>query len=257
MATKFDLKSLDIKTAGFWPRQVQMIFYAAVALLVLAVGWFLLLSGKVDQLQQAEKKEAQLRSEYVEAQSKAANLQPLKKQLAQIDGLLQNSLRQLPSKTEMPEILNDISRAALETGINTELFQPQPETLKDFYAERPVQLRMIGGYHQFGQFMTAVSKLSRVIVITPTDASFQPFIPSQRPTSADDTGISNVLQETNPQRVLAFDGLITTYRYLDSDEQAGQDKIRDAEEAAEKKKQAAAAKKKAGKANKADKAEKK
>ena len=90
---------------------------------------------------------------------------------------LQQMLRQLPSKTEMPDLIVDISQTALATGITNELFQPGPETPKEFYAEKPIALRMVGTYHQFGAFVSGVASLPRVVIMTMHDISLTPAQP--------------------------------------------------------------------------------
>jgi type IV pilus assembly protein PilO len=117
-------------------------------------------------------------------------------------------LRQLPSKTEMPDLIVDVSQTALATGISNELFQPGPETPKEFYAEKPIALRMVGTYHQFGAFVSGVASLPRVVILTMHDISLKPKNP-------DKGGI-----RTNTPLVLA--GTVKTYRYLDAEETAAQ-----------------------------------
>ena len=118
--------------------------------------------------------EGDLRTEFETKQGRASNLEPLKLQLAQMEQQLQQMLRQLPSKTEMPDLIVDISQTALATGISNELFQPGPETPKEFYAEKPISLRMVGTYHQFGAFVSGVASLPRVVIMTMHDISLTP-----------------------------------------------------------------------------------
>ena len=120
--------------------------------------------------------------------------------------MLQQMLRQLPSKTEMPDLIVDISQTALATGIQNDLFQPGQEVLKEFYAEKPIVLRMLGSYHQFGAFVSGVASLPRVVIMTMHDISLKP---------KDGQTIS-----ANGQLVL--EGTVKTYRYLDEEEQATQ-----------------------------------
>ena len=117
--------------------------------------------------------------------------------------MLRQLLRQLPSKTEMPELLIDISQTAQSAGLETELFQPGPETPKDFYAEKPITLRMTGTYHQFGTFISGVASLPRVVILTLHDVSLTPKAPSKN-------------GPANGQLVLQ--GTVKTYRYLDDEE---------------------------------------
>ena len=133
-----------------------------------------------------------------------SNLEPLKLQLAQMEQQLQQMLRQLPSKTEMPDLIVDISQTALATGIANELFQPGPETPKEFYAEKPIALRMVGTYHQFGAFVSGVASLPRVVIMTMHDISLRPR----------DGGT------LAPNSPLVLSGTVKTYRYLDESETA-------------------------------------
>ena len=116
-------------------------------------------------------------------------------------------LRQLPSKTEMPDLIVDISQTALATGLTTELFQPGPETPKEFYAEKPISLRMVGSYHQFGAFVSGVASLPRVVILTMHDISLKPR------SNANGGGIRRDVP-------LELSGTVKTYRYLDEEEPA-------------------------------------
>jgi len=123
---------------------------------------------------------------------------------------LQQMLRQLPSKTEMPDLIVDVSQTALATGISNELFQPGPETPKEFYAEKPIALRMVGTYHQFGAFVSGVASLPRVVILTMHNISLKPRNPSK-----------GGIQANTP---LELAGTVKTYRYLDAEEAAEQEK---------------------------------
>src|SRR6185437_269898 len=104
----------------------------------------------------------------------AARLVLLRQQLDEMKDMLRQLLRQLPSKTEMPELLIDISQTALSAGLQVDSFVPQPEVPKDFYAEKPIQLKMVGTYHQFGTFISGVASLPRVVILTMHDVSLTP-----------------------------------------------------------------------------------
>jgi len=144
-----------------------------------------------------------LRGDFEEKQKRAANLEPLKEQLAQMELMLQQMLRQLPSKTEMPDLIVDISQTALASGISTELFQPQAEIPREFYAEKPISLRMVGSYHQFGAFVSGVATLPRVVIMTMHDISLKP--------RSSESFIG-------PGGPLVLEGTVKTYRYLEDDE---------------------------------------
>lgn len=199
----FDLSNLDFNNAGAWPPPVKAFFCALLVVVILFLGWYLFVSDQQDQLESLKRTEQTLRMDFEKEQAKAVNLEPLKEQLAEMEAMLQQMLRQLPSRTEMPDLIVDISQTALAAGIQNELFEPQPEIRKEFYAEKPIKLRMIGDYHQFGNFVSGVASLPRVVIMTMHDISLKP-----RDASAG--GRSGLLLE----------GTVKTYRYLDEEEQA-------------------------------------
>lgn len=202
-----DLQSLDRNNIGGWPKSVKVFFTGLLFVLIVLAGWYFFVSDQQDQLQSAVTKEDQLKKEFSEKQAKSVNLEALQQQLDEMQDMLRQLLRQLPSKTEMPELLIDISQTALSAGLETELFQPGPESPKDFYAEKPIQLRMVGTYHQFGTFISGVASLPRVVILTMHDVSLTPKNKDPKGGAA-----------ANGQLVLQ--GTVKTYRYLDEDESA-------------------------------------
>jgi len=206
---KMALKDLSFNNTGSWPREYKIGFGVIVGLLIFGLLWWLFVRDKTTELEGLERQEADLRSEFETKQGRAANLEPLKQQLAQMEQQLQQMLRQLPSKTEMPDLIVDISQTALATGLANELFQPGPESPKEFYAEKPIALRMVGTYHQFGAFVSGVASLPRVVILTMHDISL-------RPKNAKDTIGNNI--------PLELAGTVKTYRYLDEEEAAEQEK---------------------------------
>lgn len=201
-----DLRNLDRNNIGGWPRSVKGFFVVLVVAIILFAGWYVFISGKQDDLATAQAKEVQLKQEFSSKQAQVINLQALKHQLAEMNDLLRQMLRQLPSKTEMPALLVDISQTALSAGLETELFQPGNETPKEFYAEQPIAIRMIGTYHQFGTFISGVASLPRVVILTMHDVSLHPA-----EASADDA-------EPPPGGKLIMEGTVKTYRYLGDEE---------------------------------------
>jgi type IV pilus assembly protein PilO len=206
---KINLRELDINNIGGWPREAQLGFCGLIVLLLVVLAWFLVVSGKRDELKSLESQESDLRTEFETKQGRAANLEPLKQQLAQMEQQLQQMLRQLPSKTEMPDLIVDISQTALATGIQNDLFQPGPEAKQEFYAEKPIMLRMVGTYHQFGAFVSGVASLPRVVIMTMHDISLQPKKTKDNPNAR--IGANSALE---------LAGTVKTYRYLDEDEAA-------------------------------------
>ncbi|MFZ5607803.1 MAG: type 4a pilus biogenesis protein PilO [Pseudomonadota bacterium] len=206
---KINLRELDINNIGSWPREAQLVFCGLLALVIVVIAWFVAISGQRDELKRLQAQESDLRTEFETKQGRAANLEPLKQQLAQMEQQLQQMLRQLPSKTEMPDLIVDISQTALATGIQNDLFQPGPEAKQDFYAEKPIMLRMVGTYHQFGAFVSGVASLPRVVIMTMHDISLQPKKSKDNPNA-----------RIGPNTPLELAGTVKTYRYLDEDESA-------------------------------------
>ena len=206
---KFNINELDFNDIGNWPQNAKMVFCAFVALLIIGLSWFLLISGKRDELSTLERRETELRAEFEKEQGRAVNLEPLKQQLAQMEQVLQQMLRQLPSKTEMPDLIIDVSQTALSSGLVNELFEPQSEQVREFYAEKPIKLRMVGSYHQFGAFVSGVASLPRVVILTMHDINLKPKDPK--------SGI------TARSGALELSGTVKTYRYLDETEMEQQE----------------------------------
>ena len=204
---KFKLSDLDFNNIGGWPQQAKVVFCVLLAAFILIMAYLLLIRGKVDELRGLESQESTLRKQFEDEQGKAANLEPLRQQLAQMEQVLQQMLRQLPSKTEMPDLIIDISQTALSSGLANELFQPGPESPKEFYAEKPIALRMLGNYHQFGAFVSGVASLPRVVILTMHDISLKPKD-------------GKVITRGGP---LELSGTVKTYRYLDEQEIAAQE----------------------------------
>lgn len=206
---KTSIKNLDFNNIGAWPQNAKVVFCVLVTVFILIIAWFLLISGKREELQRLEGQERELRADFEDKQGRASNLEPLKQQLAQMEQVLQQMLRQLPSRTEMPDLIIDISQTALSSGLANELFQPGPESPQEFYAEKPIALRMVGNYHQFGAFVSGVASLPRVVILTMHDISLKPKDPK--------AGIVS-------RGALELSGTVKTYRYLDEEETAEQEK---------------------------------
>ncbi len=195
-----DLRNLDRNNVAGWPKSVKTFFGTVIVVLILFFGWYLYIRTQQTELETAQAQEETLKRDFAAKQAKAVNLEAYRHQLEDMKEMLQTMLRQLPSKTEMPDLLNDISQAALAAGIETQLFQPGAEVTKEFYAEKPIQLRMAGSYHQFGTFISNVASLPRVVILTMHDVSLQP---------ASAAGGR-----------LSLEGTVKTYRYLDDEETA-------------------------------------
>ncbi len=206
--SEFDLNDLDFQRMGSWPAPVKGVFATLIFILIVGIGWWFYVQPKREALAQHEAKEAELLEQFRFKQGKVVNLPDLKRQLEEMKELLRQMLRQLPSKTEMPDLLVDISQTALSTGIDNQKFEPGPETIKEFYAEKPINLRMVGTYHQFGSFVSGVASLPRVVILTMHDISLKP------------QGAATPGAPALKPGELVLEGTVKTYRYVDEDEAA-------------------------------------
>jgi type IV pilus assembly protein PilO len=194
-----ELKQLDPKEPGRWPLSVRIgavaLFFVVASALLL---WFGVWNRSKDQLATYEAEEVKLRTEFKDKHAKAVNLELYKEQLVEIERSFGAMLRQLPGKTEMEGLLNDISQSG-NGVVQQELFEPQSVILHDFYAEQPIKIRVSGNYHQLAEFVSTIAALPRIVTLH--DAS----ISTTRGGGYDD---------------LQLDIIARTYRYLDDEEQA-------------------------------------
>ncbi|GAB4187101.1 MAG: type 4a pilus biogenesis protein PilO [Wenzhouxiangellaceae bacterium] len=193
-----EIRQLDFNNMADAPPGVRYFMVALIFIAILVVGYFLRIKGQQETLEGERRTEVTLRAEFEEKAKRAANLPAYEQQLEEMQALLRALIRQLPSKTEMPDLLVDVSQTALAAGISNDLFEPGGESIQGFYAEQPITIRMVGTYHQFGTFISGVASLPRVVILTMHDISLQP------------TGGGE----------LAMEGTVKTYRYLDEDELA-------------------------------------
>lgn len=211
-----DLKSLDAKNYGNWPMPVKLATCVLIFVVVMVLGYLLKIRESFDARDTLMAEETQLLGTFREKQGKVVNLEDYKKQLAEMEELLRQMVRQLPSKTEMPDLLVDVSQTALSSGIDTELFEPGPEAPKEFYAEKPIKIRMAGTYHQFGSFVSGVASLPRVVILTMHDVSLKPQNAQQNRGAR--PGQPPPRASSGPTGILILEGTVKTYRYLDDEE---------------------------------------
>jgi type IV pilus assembly protein PilO len=194
-----ELRQLDPRDPGRWPLAVRLgaiaLFFVVLCGLML---YFLVWNSKKDELAQYEAEEQKLRTEFRTKHSKAVNLQLYKQQLDDIQKSFGAMLRQLPGKTEMPNLLVDISQTGSASGLQQQLFQPQTEQNKDFYAERPIKITLTGNFHQLGDFVSGIAALPRIVTLH--DVTIK--------TPDKGTGFDQ----------LQMDVTAKTYRYLDEQE---------------------------------------
>jgi type IV pilus assembly protein PilO len=160
-----DFNELDLSNIGAWPTVAKVVVIVIVCVGVAVAGFFLDIKKQIEKLERAEKQEMTLKQEFESKQAKAVNLEAYKQQLKDIEESFGAMLRQLPSKTEVEGLLVDISQTGLASGIEFQLFKPQGERFIEFYAELPISMKMTGTYHQFGNFVSGVAALPRIVTL--------------------------------------------------------------------------------------------
>jgi type IV pilus assembly protein PilO len=161
-----ELKTLDVNDVGRWPLffRVAVIFIVFVAVSGLGI-YFTIVKDRMPQLERAQAEEETLRVTFENKQRKAANYDAYRSQLAQIEQSFGTMLRQLPGETEIPSLIVDISQTGLAAGLQEKLFQPQSEIPRDFYAEKPIKIRLSGGYHEIANFVSGIAALPRIVTL--------------------------------------------------------------------------------------------
>ena len=199
-----ELNELDFGNIGVWPWPVKIVLILLVCTL-LSVGFYYLdTQEQLLELEQAEKQEVALRKDFEQKQAKAASLDKYKQQLEEMRQSFGAMLRQLPNKTEVAELLVDVSQTGLAAGLEFELFQPSGEAPKEFYAELPISLKVHGGFHEFGEFISGLAALPRIVTIHDVRI---------RPTSGQATGKNSRKQAGETRLIL--EATAKTYRYLE------------------------------------------
>jgi type IV pilus assembly protein PilO len=160
------LRALDPRDPGRWPLAVRGVFVALVFIVCGGFAWYLLVWNEDRPvLQKAEADELDLRSQFENKQQRAANLDAYRSQLGEMERSFGAMLRQLPGKTEVPNLLVDISQTGLAAGLQEKLFQPGSEKSNGFYAELPIKIKLVGTYHQLGNFVSGIAALPRIVTL--------------------------------------------------------------------------------------------
>ena len=160
-----DVKNADLNDPSTWPVSLKMILIIIGAGAILFAGYWYIIKDQIAELETRERKEQQLKSTYVEKKALAINLPAYKKQMEEIRQRFGLLLQQLPNKTEVPELLIDITQAGLGQGLKFNLFDPGSKSVKDFYAVLPIKIDVNGTYHEYGEFISDLSTLSRIVTV--------------------------------------------------------------------------------------------
>ena len=196
-----ELQALDMNDIGRWPFVFRAAAVAIVAVIATGAGLYLFVyEEKVPVLEKAEAEEQELRTTFEARQRKAANFDAYKDQLAEIERSFGTMLQQLPGKTEIPNLLVDISQTGLAAGLEEKLFQPLEENRREFYAEKPISIKLDGSYHELGNFVSDIAALPRIVTLHDIQIA---------PTGTGGEGDYDKLMLTVTAK---------TYRYLEDDE---------------------------------------
>lgn len=193
-------RNLDPKDPSLWPALPRFLLYVVAAVLVVALCWYVFLQSSEETLLEEKATEERLRKDYSTKLTKAVNLDALRKQREQVLQYVTQIEKQLPSKAEMDALLSDINQAGLGRSLQFELFRPGQVVVRDYYAELPIALRVYGRFHDIGAFAADVAHLSRIVTL------------------------NNLTITPRPDGSLGMDATAKTFRYLDADEVARQQK---------------------------------
>lgn len=190
-----NLNELTLENIGQWPAPVKLAACILCAVFVIGLGYWVLIKPSREQYDLLQQQERKLRTEFESKQQLAANLHVYKEQLVEMQKRFGQMLQQLPAKHEMPGLLEDISKTGLQSGLSFELFAPQAEQQHDFYIELPINIIVVGTYHQLAVFLSRIAKLGRIVTL-------HDFVIERR-----------IDKEDNPGEVLVMSLTAKIYRY--------------------------------------------
>ena len=208
--SEINLSDFDLRQAGEWPLAGKAVLMVLIIAAILGAGYYFFTDDQLQELDKVTREEQTLRQEYVEKWRVTANLEAFRKQIEQMGKDLEVMLRQLPTGTEMPDLLEDVSNTGKKNGLDFELFKPEAEQPKDFYAAKPITVKAKANYHQFGAFVSGVAALSRIVTLesaTLTSAASKDAAQKGR----------NIKLTSEP---LSIQATLQTYRYMEEDGRA-------------------------------------
>lgn len=192
----------DFNAAGSWPLPIKIATFVLVSILVGAAGVYYITLGQLNELEQFEKKETELKTSFENKQNKAINLSDYREQLTQIEASLGEMIKQMPTQAEVANLLIDISQTGLASGLEFRLFKPAATIRKDFYSELPINIKVIGRYEEIGLFVSGLASLPRIVTVH-------------------NVNISPVGKTTDKNSLLTMNAIIKTYNEeLDSGKKA-------------------------------------
>ncbi len=204
-----ELRNLQIEDIIRWPIKTKLIAVAILVVLVGIVAWIWFIAPENDKIGQLREQESSLKEQIRQKQLLAAGLPAYQAQIKEMQLRFAQFLEQLPNRTQIPSLLDDVTLAGRSRGLEFELFQPLPEVSKNFYAEIPVKLKVVGTYDAMGQFAAAVAAMPRIVTLNDIDITRLPS-----------AGSDDAAKAQSTQKLL-LQCTATTYRYLDNSEKTG------------------------------------
>src|SRR5258706_826508 len=196
-----DFKHTNWKDPGTWSFAPKLMVLVVILVAIPVAGFFGVWQGQIDELEKGLAQEQTLKTDYLAKKTQAINLDLHRQQLREIDTQFGALLKQLPNKSQMDALLVDINQSGLSRGLQFELFRPAPaETAREFYSELPIQVKVVGTYHDMGAFAADVGQLPRIVTL------------------------NDISIEAGRDGNLTMDATARTFRYLDEDEVAAQRK---------------------------------
>lgn len=207
-----DLNNLDFNNVGQWPALAKGIAVAVIIAVVAGAGYWFFTQHELEDLDKSRHTEQQLRQEFQAKQRVMANIDAYRAQIEEMQKMLKDMLRQLPTRTEMPDLLEDVSNTGKRNGLNFELFKPENEQPREFYAAKPISIKAHGNYHQFGAFVSNVAAMSRIVTLESATLNVEQTKDRKAAAAAS-------------EKPLVIEATLQTYRYLEEDaETPGQNK---------------------------------
>jgi type IV pilus assembly protein PilO len=203
-----ELKNIDLNDYGKWPLPLKIIAITLLCVALIGAGFWFDTRVQLESLDVVRSKEGELKQIFRVKQAQASNLDAYKNQMEQMKRSFGTMLRQLPSKTEVDDLLQDVSQTGLKDGLQIDLFKPESEIPAEFYAELPITIKMTGEYHEFGKFVSDVASLPRIVTLH-------------------DFTISPVKNTETKQESLMMQATAKTYRYLDEEEIEANEKAKE------------------------------
>lgn len=207
--SEININDINLQEAGEWPLAGKLVLAALVMAAVIGAGYYFFIDDQLIALDGKEQEEQGLREEFISKQRVAANLEAFRAQLMQMEADLEVMLGQLPTKTEMPDLLDDVSNTGKKSGLEFALFKPEGEQPKEFYAAKPITIKATANYHQFGAFVSGVAALPRIVTlenVTLTDAG------------------EKGKGKSGDHKLVNIQATLQTYRYMDEANAPGADK---------------------------------